>query len=252
MCNGSWPRQAPEFCYIRPNGLPEENSDSLARSSDGRERLCWSPWACTACGSGVSAVGYLVKRIEAGSDVRADTPEEVTALQIAWLQEWVKKCDHQSGDFDERCESQAAEGYSTAVRANGKASVVKVRRSQQFFRQTILNIYQHRCCVTGIAVPELLIASHILPWGKFPEERLNPQNGLCLSSIHDAAFDCGLVSFDDKLCLILSRKLEGYFPDTALEKNFAAYAGKKISETEKLSEPKREFLRCHREEIFRN
>lgn len=131
-------------------------------------------------------------------------------------------------------------------------ATIKVRRGQQFFRQTILNIYRRRCCVSDIAVPELLVASHILPWSKFPEERLNPQNGLCLSSIHDAAFDCGLVSFDDKLCLILSKELEGYFPHDALEKNFTAYAGKKISETDKLSEPKREFLEYHRKEIFRN
>jgi putative restriction endonuclease len=133
-----------------------------------------------------------------------------------------------------------------------KTSLVKVRRSQQFFRQTILNIYQHRCCVTGIAVPELLMASHILPWSKFPEERLNPQNGLCLSSIHDAAFDCGLISFDDDLRLTLSRELEKYFPNDALEDNFKAYRGKRILETEKLSEPNRDFLMYHRKELFRD
>jgi predicted restriction endonuclease len=132
-----------------------------------------------------------------------------------------------------------------------RTSLVKVRRSQQFFRQTILNIYQHRCCVTGIAVPELLVASHILPWSKFPKERLNPQNGLCLSSIHDSAFDCGLITFDDGLRLTLSKELEKYFPNDALEKNFQAYRGKRILETEKLSEPNREFLDYHRASLFR-
>ncbi len=129
-------------------------------------------------------------------------------------------------------------------------ATVKIRRGQQFFRQTILNIYRRRCCVTGIAVPELLVASHIVPWSAFPEHRLDPQNGLCLSSIHDAAFDCGLITFDDDLRLTLSKKLESYFPDDALEKNFEAFRGKRICETEKLSEPNREFLKYHRNEIF--
>jgi putative restriction endonuclease len=61
----------------------------------------------------------------------------------------------------------------------------KVRRGQQYFRQMILNAFDNRCCITGINVRELLVASHILPWGKFPAERLNPQNGLCLSRLHD-------------------------------------------------------------------
>ncbi|EEF58514.1 HNH endonuclease [Pedosphaera parvula] len=132
-----------------------------------------------------------------------------------------------------------------------KTALVKVRRSQQFFRQTILNIYQHRCCITGIAVPELLVASHIVPWSQFPEHRLDPQNGLCLSSIHDAAFDSGLVTFDDNLRLTLSKELEKYFPQEALEKNFAAYQGKTICQPEKLSEPNREFLKYHRTEVFK-
>src|SRR2546426_4711941 len=38
---------------------------------------------------------------------------------------------------------------------------VRVRRGQQFFRQTILNAYGVRCCISGINVPRLLVASHI-------------------------------------------------------------------------------------------
>jgi putative restriction endonuclease len=56
-----------------------------------------------------------------------------------------------------------------------------------------------RCCISGINVPRLLVASHIKPWSEFPEERLDPRNGLCLSSIHDAAFDAGLITLDKKL-----------------------------------------------------
>ncbi len=44
-----------------------------------------------------------------------------------------------------------------------QSAEVKVRRGQQFFRRMILNSFDGRCCVTGIPVRELLVASHILP-----------------------------------------------------------------------------------------
>jgi len=76
-------------------------------------------------------------------------------------------------------------------------ATVKARRGQQFFRQAVLTAYDIRCCISGINVPRLLVASHIKPWGKFPSDRLNPQNGLCLSTLHDAAFDAGLIALDE-------------------------------------------------------
>jgi hypothetical protein len=91
-------------------------------------------------------------------------------------------------------------------------TTVKARRGQQFFRQAVLNAYDVRCCISGINVPDLLIASHIKPWGKFPNDRLNPRNGLCLSKLHDAAFDGGLITLDKKLSVILSKRLKSFFP----------------------------------------
>lgn len=129
-------------------------------------------------------------------------------------------------------------------------ATVKVRRGQQFFRQAVLNAYNIRCCISGINVPRLLVASHIKPWGKFPTERLNPRNGLCLSSLHDAAFDEGLITLDGTLCVVLSQRLKNYFPQPALEQNFAPFEYKPIHVPDKLAEPDPEFLRYHRQEIF--
>lgn len=131
-------------------------------------------------------------------------------------------------------------------------ATVKVRRGQQFFRQAVLTAYDVRCCISGINVPRLLVASHIKPWGKFPDERLNPRNGLCLSSLHDAAFDNGLITLDEDLRLVLSNRLQKFFTEPALERNFAPYAGKPIRLPEKLAEPDGEFLRYHRNEIFQS
>lgn len=131
-------------------------------------------------------------------------------------------------------------------------ATVKVRRGQQFFRQAVLTAYEVRCCISGINVPRLLVASHIKPWGKFPSERLNPRNGLCLSSLHDAAFDAGLITLDDKLSVVLSKRLRSFFPQPALEQNFVAFEGKPIRLPEKLAEPSLDFLTYHREEVFHN
>lgn len=131
-----------------------------------------------------------------------------------------------------------------------RTSTVKTRRGQQFFRQAVLNAYDVRCCISGINVPRMLIASHIKPWGKFPAERLNPCNGLCLSTLHDAAFDSGLITLDQSLNVVLSKRLRKFFPQPALEQNFVPFEGNRIRLPDKLAEPDLEFLRYHREVVF--
>ncbi|MEZ4599591.1 MAG: HNH endonuclease [Syntrophotaleaceae bacterium] len=129
-------------------------------------------------------------------------------------------------------------------------SSVKARLGQSFFRKSVLASYNKRCCLTGNPIPELLVASHILPWGKFPEHRLNPRNGLCLAQTQDAAFDRGLVTFDEDYRLVISPYLREYLPNEALVRNFLDYEGKRIEMPEKFL-PYEGFLREHREGVFR-
>lgn len=75
--------------------------------------------------------------------------------------------------------------------------LVVQRIGQGIFREGLLDYWQGRCPLTGIEEPELLRASHIIPWSECgDEERLNVYNGLLLSALWDAAFDKGLVTFD--------------------------------------------------------
>jgi putative restriction endonuclease len=115
-----------------------------------------------------------------------------------------------------------------------------------------LNAYGVRCCITGINVPRLLVASHIKPWRDFPNERLEPRNGLCLSSLHDAAFDAGLITLDEHLKLVLSKRLKDYFPQAALEQSFVEYEGTTIRKPNKIAEPDPTMLQYHREIIFKD
>ncbi len=134
-------------------------------------------------------------------------------------------------------------------RTEGTATV-KTRRGQQFFRQTVLNAYDVRCCISGINVPELLVASHIRPWRAFPADRLNPRNGLCLSSLHDDAFDEGLVTLDEELRLVLSPRLKGYFPQLLLEQAFTPFEGRTIQVPDDSMKPDPQFVGYHRENVF--
>jgi predicted restriction endonuclease len=73
------------------------------------------------------------------------------------------------------------------------------RIGQDIFRDRLLTEWGGRCPVTGIIDLALLRASHIILWAECATdaERLDPQNGLLLSALWDAAFDQHLVSFDD-------------------------------------------------------
>src|SRR5436190_2503165 len=127
---------------------------------------------------------------------------------------------------------------------------VKLRRGQDYFRDAVLNNFGGRCGVTQLAVRELLIASHILPLGTHPAERLNVRNGLCLSRLHDTAFDRGLITFDAKLRLILSPQLKGALPQRTVAENFGAYAGEALLLPEDAALPELAFLAKHRTTIF--
>ena len=77
--------------------------------------------------------------------------------------------------------------------------IVRVRVNQRFFRTVVLAAYENKCCVTGLAAPELLVASHIVDWARDSKQRMNPRNGLCLNALHDRAFDSGLMFLDQSL-----------------------------------------------------
>lgn len=86
-----------------------------------------------------------------------------------------------------------------------REAVVKLRVNQAFFRQRVLSAYEFRCCVTGLNVRPLLVASHIIPWAEDPANRLNPRNGLCLNALHDRAFERGLMWIEPNFVIRLSR-----------------------------------------------
>ena len=131
-----------------------------------------------------------------------------------------------------------------------KERLVRTRVNQSFFRASILSLYNQKCCITGLSIPDLLIASHIVPWSKDEKNRLNPRNGLCLNAIHDRAFDKGLITVTPDYTIKLSRNFADYANDATVYDFFLKYKNQKISLPDKFY-PDKEFLSFHNEIVFR-
>ncbi len=120
------------------------------------------------------------------------------------------------------------------------------RVGQNFFRAAVLSAYDQKCCITGLSIPRLLVASHIVPWSHDPANRVNPRNGLSLSALHDRAFDAGLLTINENMTIRVS---PAYSEDEFFSGTVAAYHGQPIRLPEKFS-PDPNFLAYHREQIF--
>ncbi len=124
-------------------------------------------------------------------------------------------------------------------------ATAKVRLGQDYFRKMVLANYQNMCCVTGLNVPQTLRASHIVAWADDVANRMNPENGLCLSATYDAAFDKHLISFDDDYRMLLSKQIKEYFTAEVTKEYFLNFEGKQIN-MPVMFKPNKKFLEKHR------
>ena len=91
-------------------------------------------------------------------------------------------------------------------RATEMERLVVQRIGQDVFRESLLEYWEGRCAVTALAVPALLLASHMKPWKDCESdgERLDVYNGLLLCPQLDRGFDKGLLTFDDRGVIVMS------------------------------------------------
>jgi len=122
------------------------------------------------------------------------------------------------------------------------------RLHQAFFRQAVLSSYDQCCCVTGIPIPEVLVASHIVPWSVDSKLRADPTNGLCLSATFDRLFDSGLMSIEENFYIRLSRRIVRHGNDEVAIL-VGDYHGKAIRPPTRFL-PRAECLRWHRDNVF--
>lgn len=138
-----------------------------------------------------------LERIQRDTRTEGLTPDQTISRELQDLRKagaliFVKRGWHQLSVLTADVES-----FEVAILTQ-KLAQQAVRIGQGPFRRALEKQWNHCCALTGIAHRELLRASHIVPWSCSNDiERLDPENGLLLSALWDAAFDRGLVSFDD-------------------------------------------------------
>lgn len=133
--------------------------------------------------------------------------------------------------------------------AESKIAQTQIRVGQHFFRRAVLSAYGGRCCITGLAHPSLLVASHIVPWRSDKNNRLNPRNGLCLSTLHDKAFNQGLITIKPDFTIKISSSAREIADNRFASEWLIALDGRQIVMPEKFS-PSIEFIEWHNEHIF--
>ncbi|KAB5743982.1 HNH endonuclease [Bifidobacterium adolescentis] len=128
-----------------------------------------------------------------------------------------------------------------------RPALVTQRVNQQYFRNTLIHNYHDHCCITGIAIDPLLVASHIKPWkDSSPTEKVAASNGLLLNAFHDRTFDQGLITLDNDFAIHVSPHVE----HTEINDEWLyRYDGQRIS-LPVVCSPSREFLEFHREHIY--
>jgi putative restriction endonuclease len=136
--------------------------------------------------------------------------------------------------------------YRKAVAGVGETEgerAQKFRIGQDIFRASLMEYWKGRCPLSGISSPELLRASHMMPWSRCEkdEHRLNVHNGLLLSALWDAAFDSGLVTFEADGSLLISPRLE-----SAARRHLEIPTARKLT----LQNEHQYYLTFHRENIW--
>lgn len=123
--------------------------------------------------------------------------------------------------------------------------LVVQRVGQDIFRAGLIDYWDGRCAVTGLAIRDVLRASHIKPWAdcESDRERLDVFNGFLLAPHLDAAFDGGFITVMDDGAVMAS---------SALGKNDLSILG--LAEplrVRNLTDGHRAYLSWHRRRVFR-
>jgi len=100
-----------------------------------------------------------------------------------------------------------------------------------------------------LAIPSLLAASHIAPWSKDPNNRMNPRNGLCLNLLHHKAFDEGLMTITPELRIRVSSSLATSETGDVNDMLFARYDNQ-LARLPRRFLPEKTLLEWHNKTVF--
>jgi len=118
-----------------------------------------------------------------------------------------------------------------------------VRIGQDVFRKKVLLYWKGKSCISGVDLPQLLVAAHIKPFSVCDEQESSDIfNALLLTDTEHSLFDLGLIAFEDDGLLLISDKLtEEQIKLLGLEREF---------KLEGLDSDHVKYLSYHRTNIF--
>jgi hypothetical protein len=149
---------------------------------------------------------------EAGVAVAVPAPARAVlkAADLAALHRLVRRAFQLSRTLPDELLHTFEQRTASLPRTTEAERLVVERVGQDLFRAGLLDYWDGRCAITGLAVPELLRASHIKPWADCDTdaERLDVFNGLLLAPQLDAAFDRGFLTVDDAGRVVVSGRLD--------------------------------------------
>lgn len=129
-----------------------------------------------------------------------------------------------------------------------RAVTVLQRVNQSYFRHSLLHNYRGACCITGIKLQPLLLASHIKPWrDSTPVEKTAASNGLLLNAFHDRAFDQGFITLDDDYRIVVAHTVVEHSEPN--DKWLYGCEGRRI-DLPVINPPSHEFLDYHHHHVF--
>lgn len=128
---------------------------------------------------------------------------------------------------------------------------ISEKQARRFFRKSVIAAYEGRCCISGMTIPQMLIASHIKPYAvsDFQTERANPANGLLLNAFYDRAFDQGLMTVLPDLTILISDQVKEVYTDERTREWLYSIEGTKIKRPARFA-PNRDLLAYHNEYVF--
>ena len=130
-----------------------------------------------------------------------------------------------------------------------RRSEIEQRLKQSLFRKRVSKNFEGKCCISGVEENNLLFASHIIPWSKRIDTRLDPANGLFLFASYDRLFDQGFISFDDDLRVLVTSVVDQL--SVPLRQILHDLNGK-TSRLPVKWQIKSEYLEFHRQNVFQN
>lgn len=210
----SFPPKVPDEIHVETKGPGDGRNNKLNTtpgSRMGKGVGCWSVLITNSQPKAQENIHVILSELNGSTESSVPLSEASNGVQPGnEFDGKVWKPDPAIDVTVSEADQKGLESDTASLSTSEREAVVKVRFGQGGFRSSLLDIAGEVCWMSGIEGKELLIASHIQPWAhseKNPEARGCPDNGLLLSSLWDAAFDAGLMTFDEDWRVIPSPML---------------------------------------------